>query len=62
MQPLQICIGSTIRIDRESWCLQYAGFLRISSASFVGFATTNALITYLASFKNLHQLHPDEKL
>ena len=26
-QPLQICIGSTIRIGRESWCLPYAGFL-----------------------------------
>ena len=26
MQPLQICIGSTIRIGRESWCLPYAGF------------------------------------
>ena len=25
-QPLQICIGSTIRIGRESWCLPYAGF------------------------------------
>ena len=24
MQPLQICIGSTIRIGRESWCLPYA--------------------------------------
>ena len=27
MQPLQICIGPTIRIGRESWCLPYAGFL-----------------------------------
>ena len=27
MQPLQICICPTIRIDRESWCLPYAGFL-----------------------------------
>ena len=26
MQPLQICIGPIIRIGRESWCLQYAGF------------------------------------
>ena len=26
MQPPQICIGPTIRIDRESWCLPYAGF------------------------------------
>ena len=25
-QPLQICIGSTIRIGRETWCLPYAGF------------------------------------
>ena len=24
--PLQICIGPTIRIGRESWCLPYAGF------------------------------------
>ena len=23
---LQICIGPTIRIGRESWCLPYAGF------------------------------------
>ena len=27
MQPLQICIGPTIRIGQESWCLPYAGFL-----------------------------------
>ena len=27
MQPLQICIGPTIRIGRESWCFPYAGFL-----------------------------------
>ena len=26
MQPLQICIGPTIRIGRESWCLPHAGF------------------------------------
>ena len=26
MQPLQICIGPTIRIGRESWYLPYAGF------------------------------------
>ena len=25
-QPLQICIGPSIRIGRESWCLPYAGF------------------------------------
>ena len=25
MQPPQICIGPTIRIGRESWCLPYAG-------------------------------------
>ena len=29
MQPLQICIGPTIRIGRESWCLPYAGFFLI---------------------------------
>ena len=31
MQPLQICIqciGPTIRLGRESWCLPYAGFFR----------------------------------
>ena len=27
MQPLQICIGPTIRIWQENWCLPYAGFL-----------------------------------
>ena len=26
MQPLQNCIGPTIRIGRESWCLPYGGF------------------------------------
>ena len=25
-RPLKICIGPTIRIGRESWCLPYAGF------------------------------------
>ena len=27
MQPVQICIGATMRIGQESWCLPYAGFL-----------------------------------
>ena len=31
MQPLQICIGPIIRIGRESWCLPYAGFYKVSS-------------------------------
>ena len=26
MRLLQICIGPTIRIGQESWCLPYAGF------------------------------------
>ena len=26
MQPLQICIGPTIRFSQESWCLPYAVF------------------------------------
>ena len=26
MRPLQICIGPTVRIGRENWCLPYAGF------------------------------------
>ena len=30
MQALQICIGPTIRISRESWCLPYVGFLDIN--------------------------------
>ena len=29
MQPLQICIGPSIRIGRESWCLPYAGFFQV---------------------------------
>ena len=29
MQPLQYCIGPTIRIGREILCLPYAGFLYI---------------------------------
>ena len=32
MQPLEICIGPTIRIGRESWCLPYAGFLHTKVA------------------------------
>ena len=35
-QPLQICIGPTIRIGRESWCLPYAGFFLIVW-NFLGF-------------------------
>ena len=27
-QPLQLCIGPSIRIGRESWCLPYAGFFQ----------------------------------
>ena len=33
MQPLQICIGPTIRIGRESWCLPYAGFFRSNTTT-----------------------------
>ena len=29
MQPLQICIGPTISIGQEGWCLLYAGFFLI---------------------------------
>ena len=28
MQLLQNCIGPTIRISQESWCLSYAGFFK----------------------------------
>ena len=31
MQPFKICIGPTIRIGRESWCLPYAGFFFINT-------------------------------
>ena len=34
MQPLEICIGPTIRIGRESWCLPYAGFLFCNKVSY----------------------------
>ena len=34
MQPLQICIGPSIRIGRESWCLPYAGFFNETAESF----------------------------
>ena len=29
MQLLQNCIGPTIRIAQESWCLTYAGFFKL---------------------------------
>ena len=48
MQPLQICIGPTIRISRESWCLPYAGFLVILKS----FLKLNKG-EYSASLKNL---------
>ena len=35
MQPLQICIGPTIRIGRESWCLPYAGFFFAQVANYL---------------------------
>ena len=35
MQPLQTCIGPTIRIGRESWFLPYAGFF-LQFAGFKG--------------------------
>ena len=37
MQPLQICIGPTIRIGRESWCLPYAGFFLKETGIFLTF-------------------------
>ena len=33
MHPLQISIGFTIGIGRESWCLPYAGFFQLISNS-----------------------------
>ena len=30
MQLLQNCIGPTIRIGQESWCLLYAGFFVVT--------------------------------
>ena len=32
MQQLPICIGPIIRIGRESWCLPYAGFLKLDTS------------------------------
>ena len=34
MQPLQICIGPTIRIGQEGWCLPYVGFFKYQFALF----------------------------
>ena len=33
-QPLQNCIGPTIRIGRESWCLPYAGVFFLTTRIF----------------------------
>ena len=33
MQPIKICIGPSIRIGRESWCLPYAGFFVVGLAT-----------------------------
>ena len=43
MQPLQISIGPTIRIGRESWCLPYAGFLNKNLKTFNFFQPLNPL-------------------
>ena len=40
MQPLKICIGSTIRIGREILCLPYAGFKKKVSFAWI----TNYLV------------------
>ena len=44
MLPLQICIGPTIRISRESWCLPYAGFSLANFALLAGFFCTGGTI------------------
>ena len=42
-QPLQICIGPTVRIGRESWCLPYAGFIKQKLFN----QTKNGLLKYI---------------
>ena len=50
MQPLQICIGPTIRIGRESWCLPYAGFLE----SFMKHALTALFLNLVKKYKSVY--------
>ena len=53
-QPLQICIGPTIRISRESWCLPYAGFFKLIIGQTV---YCSEQFTVLWSFCVLSQTH-----
>ena len=51
-QPLQNCIGTTIRIGRESWCLPYAGF---SQNRLAGMSRSHVIF-----FKASHWLTPPQ--
>ena len=50
MQPLQICIGPSSRINQESWCLPYAGFLNW------GLANKKAILWFFIAKKNTKTL------
>ena len=52
MQPLQICIGPTIRIGQEIWCLLYAGFFgKRQSENMTGFETSMARVKIEGEYK-----------
>ena len=46
MQPLQNCIGPTIRIGREILCLPYAGFFFSPIKKFVNLLILSYAITH----------------
>ena len=54
MQPLQNCIGPTIRIGREILCLPYAEFFTVHLISLKQTALSNTLMHFTAFlFNNL---------
>ena len=58
MQPLQICIGPTIRIGRESWCLPYAGFFRsISALLLFSYTHVNQNLTTFTHLTHFFQIN-----
>ena len=55
-QPLQICIGPTICISQESWCLPFAGFFLITNSYVSTFSKVLLFMIYCVEEKN-HDTH-----
>ena len=62
MQLLKNCIGPTIRIGRESWCLPYAGFFPCLVIVSFKIATSSLRLSKLSSAQEIFQIQAGLRL